>query len=200
MYSPSDDLLERLRSLDVTPKDVLEYLWGQHGEIYDPSIGPEPPSPHDFFDVNTDLANYAMARDWWPKTDKLPAQFAFPTIFVLCADYWDEDPRIGATFAERLLIRGNAVSTWMLENGINPLNVNETPEERRARLNKEGVKRLRAKRKGGTPDAEYAEALSSAWAVYLAVCAERRAMVEHYKLKIKEAKGAWEKIKNNPPQ
>lgn len=160
-YQPPSELVERLLSPHVTPDDVLELLWGQaeHIERDHTYNGSAPPEA--FFAGQADLDNYWRAVAWWPAD--VPAQWRCPSILMLCHDYWDGHPAIGATFAERLLKRAAPAVEWLKEQGRDPANPNESEEQRKARKVQE---RNAARRKTGE--------VADAYQAYLEGCRQRK--------------------------
>ncbi len=224
MYDPPEELLERLRSDAVTEADVYEFLWGQHDWLRD--NGHDSPPVSMFFAGEGNLLDYRSAKAWWPKHAELPAQFAFPTIYLLCWSYQEQDPRIGATFLDRLTLKASGVVSWMTSAGVDPAAPNESPEERKARLNREAQKRHRLRKGSGGSTEEvtresYLKGLYDAWqaaigarttaladmdtrvreaeAAYHAVCAERRLIKAQQDENVSAARKSYFHSRNNPP-
>lgn len=196
-YKPSEDLLERLSEHDPALDDVMEFLRGQWEEAVtttrgDPKAVPVPEA----FITESDLDGYAQARDWWPTEP--PAQHAFPSVYLLCVNYTEQHPNIGATFMDRLMVHTRKVQAWLEEEGRDPVHPDETPEERKTRLNAEAQRRHRA-RKHDTPEAAHARAVSAAYQAYLDVCAQRKAVKAKWDEKVADARKAWEDLKQTPP-
>lgn len=193
MFDPPDELLERLRSPNVTPDDVMEFLLGQYYALDDA------PYPDQFFTGQADLDQYRAAVAWWPKGEHVPPQLAAPTVWQLCTRYEEQDPRIGATFLARLTLRANAVVTWIQQQGGDPANPSETPSERRKRQNREAQKRHRV-RGTDTPAGAHERAVAEAYKAYMDICAQRRIALAAWDAKVAEARHAWETIKNKPAE
>lgn len=181
-YEMSSGLRERLLSPHVTPDDVLELLWGQAEELERDHEGPPAPSPTLFFTGQADLDNYWRAAGWWPID--VPVQWCCPSIVLLCHDYWDGHPAIGATFAERLLKRAAPAVEWLQEHGRDPAHPNETEEQRKARKAQE---RNAARRKVG-PDAD-------AYQAWKELCRQRKlaheAVDQQFAPLLAEAEARW---------
>lgn len=193
-YRPSEDLLERLASPDVTSETVIEFLREQRDHIH--QSGFEAPIIPDFF-THEDLDGYKQAQEWWPAD--VPVQWACPSIYQLCTEYQEQDPRIGATFMERLRLKSVPVTKWLHEEKRDVANPNETLEERRKRLNAEAVQRHRAKAGTGAA-AEHARAVSAAYAAYMAICAERKVVKAEWDAKVAEARAHWQQVKKTPSE
>lgn len=199
MYQADEDLLEALAAPDVGDHTVLTFLQGQYEALpwdppthSDPGTQP-PPDPEEFFKAG-DLDVYRTAKAWWP-TDA-PVQWACPSVYQLCLNY--HEPTMGSTFLDRLRNYADPVSAWLVEQGRDLAAPNETPEQRKARLNAEAQRRHRAK-SGTGPEAEHARATAAAYAAYMQVCQERKIAMAGWDQRVAEARKAWMDIKQKPP-
>ena len=204
MSDPSEVLLARLAE-NPTVEDVLELLELQRVDqvaacaMFPSEVAPQP--IRDFFKGQEDLDEYAAARDWWPVDDHIPAQHQCPSVFQLCAMYFETHPAIGSTFKERLVKHAERLMAWCAENGVSTEPV--TPEERDAaerkrELNRQAQARYRARTAptAAAAAAEHAERVAAAYAAYMALCRQRKELSAH----IAEARQFWQKLKQTPPE
>ncbi len=191
MYQPPKDLVERLLDPSVTTDDVYEYLEGQEDELNRDHEGPPAPEVGRFFQ-ESDLEEYRKAQAWWPRHPDLPHALAFPTLFVLCHSYHEQDPRIGATFNDRLRIAADKVAVWITEKGLNLSNPNETADERKSRLNRDKQSRHRIRTSGQT------DKVSMAYKTYLEACKRRKAAYDLATIEVDAAHAAWQLAKVSP--
>lgn len=193
MYLPDEELLEALADPDVGDHTVLRFLMEQFEAITSPRVD-YVPDPEEFFKAG-DLDVYRKALAWWPSD--VPVQWACPSVYQLCLNY--HDSTMGVTFLERLRNYADPVSAWLVEQGRDLANPNETPEQRKVRLNAEAQRRHRAK--GGTgPAVAHARATAAAYAAYMQVCQERKRVMAGWDQKVAEARKAWLDIKHKPPE
>lgn len=193
MYQPSEELLEALADPDVGDHTVLTFLQGQYEALLHASDETPLMDPEEFFKPGN-LEVYRNAKAWWP-TDA-PVQWACPSVYQLCLNY--HEPTMGSTFLDRLRNYADPVSAWLVEQGRDLAAPNETPEQRKARLNAEAQQRHRVK-SGTGPEAEHARATAAAYAAYMQVCQERKLAMAGWDQRVAEARKAWMDIKQKPP-
>lgn len=166
---------ERLQSTDVTFDDVLELL--HEVDIWNNENGIELGRWVNFF-KREDLLSYKDVIAWWPLD--APGNYARPTLRQLCHQY--QNPLFGATFADRLTARIVKATEWLISEGRDPAYPNETPAERKARLN--GSKRV----KGGIQQAEKVQLKEvKAQATALAVVTATQLRLERREARAQEA-------------
>lgn len=194
MYQADEDLLEAIAAPDVGDHTVLTFLQGQYEALLRASDETPLLDPEEFFKAG-DLDVYQRAKAWWP-TDA-PVQWACPSVYQLCLNY--HEPTMGSTFLDRLRNYADPVSVWLVEQGRDLAAPNETPEQRKARLNAEAQRRHRAK-SGTGPEAEHARATAAAYVAYMQVCQERKIAMAGWDQRVAEARKAWMDLKQKPPE
>lgn len=136
------------------------YAWG-HWQI---GMGTPPEQLQNpaTFVTEADFERYLNVVSTWPRR----AAQRPPSLPLMVSDLRTYAGSTPISFAERLDTCHKQITDWMVANGVDPTNPNESKEERQARLNRERVKnhRLRHKTTDSTDPEEIAlvEALRNA--------------------------------------
>lgn len=135
--------------------------------------------PATFFDVYTDLQNFANVVSWWPK-EGVPTNLRAPTLAGMVSVLrLSPGGRPAETFAEHLEWRVNAVKAFIRTKGGDTENPNETSAERAARKNRERQARFQLRHAKGSDDPEH-HALIEAAKVEAAKLSEWKAYMRKY--------------------
>jgi hypothetical protein len=164
-------------TLDATPlehvtTDMIRLALAERAEEMAPYGGQL--MPLDQFFADADLDTYRRASAWWP-TDA-PASCALFTIRELCNTVWRAPGTVGGphlSFAEVLTLMGQKCAEWLASEGRDVRFPNETRDERRRRLAREGMSRSRALTRAAAADPG-AVRVRALYAAYLGACAARK--------------------------
>lgn len=207
MFEASEELLARLRSEDaeVQTEAAYEFLYGQHNAeelrledvnaVADNGLKAYPKQVDFFFDGLNDIMQWRQAVAWWPKHKDLPPALACPTVWMLCSNYLESDPRIGDTFIARLTLQAGKVMQWASDHKLNPANPDETKEERRARLNRERVARHRQAKQLAPKDPRVA-AIAEAYAALQEGRRQKREAIRQWDGHLAGLERRWVELKN----
>lgn len=114
------------------------------------------------FVTETDFDRYQNVVSSWPRR----AAQRPPSLLLMVSDLRTQAGATPMSFGSRLDLCHSQINDWMLANGVDPTNPNESKEERQARMNRERVRnhRLRNKTTDSTDPEEIAlvEALRNA--------------------------------------
>lgn len=175
------ELAERLNSTSTPDQsDVLAYLEQRRTRAAEQGLRVW---EVDDFIRDGDLGQYQQARAWWP--EDASGMLACPPLTMLLDGVATGPMLEPQTFVERLMDRTNQVVAWLEAQGRDPRYVNEAPDERRRRLNRERVARHRAGAEQGerSPSAVAWDAVQEARRVRAAVRSEHddrvRAAYDH---------------------
>lgn len=94
------------------------------------------------FVTEADLERFVDVVSKWPKAVPM-RQLQAPTLDSMVSDLRIHPGQEPFTFAQRLDWAHDNILRWMEQNKVDPNNPNETKDERKARLNREAVKRHR---------------------------------------------------------
>lgn len=107
--------------------------------------------PATFFDVYTDLQNFANVVSWWPK-EGVPTNLRAPTLAGMVTLLRPGPNNGPETFAEHLARRVDGMKAFIRTKGGDTENPNETAAERAARKNRERQQRFQLKHAAGSDD------------------------------------------------
>lgn len=100
------------------------------------------------------------------------------------------------TMEDRLMRAEKILSVWLAEHDSQ----NETPEQKRARYNREAQRRLALRAKDdGSPECEHAKALKVAYDAYLLACRQRKEAEAQWAQYVAYKKAEYEIIKAQKP-
>jgi len=135
-------LEKRLEDVTLTPDELREYCWleaHRSGAISNGLVLPD----LNWYVTDAMLLQYWTAVDWWPKD--LPAH-PCPTLRELVMQAPHLRDHTALTLGQLLADRGAKVARALVELKRSVVNPNESPAERKARLNRERVSRSRGRK------------------------------------------------------
>ena len=100
------------------------------------------------------------------------------------------------TMEDRLVRADKILCAWLAENNVQK----ETPEQKRARYNREAQRRLALRAKNdGSPECEHAKALKVAYDAYMLACRQRKEAEVQWAQYVASKKAEYEAIKAQKP-
>lgn len=136
-----DELRDRLLERDVTYDEVCEYITLQHA----PHTGQTPQSLPNFIDPQ-DIQRFWALYDWWEPVKDKPSNVATPTISQFCWYINTPHNTPPTTFLQALTIFHQRAIAWCDATGLNHAHPGETAAQRKRRLNRERMAKVRVHR------------------------------------------------------
>jgi len=134
-------LKDRLLQRDVTVEEVWEYITIQH----QPHAGQTPQSPASFV-TQEDLVHFWSLHDWWEPVKDKPTNAPTPLISQFCWYVNTPSNTTPVTFMDAMMQFYNRALAWCEANELDPINPGETAAQRKRRLNRERMAKVREHR------------------------------------------------------
>ena len=134
-------LKDRLLQRDVTVEEVWEYITIQH----QPHAGQTPQSPASFV-TQEDLVHFWSLHDWWEPVKDKPTNAPTPLISQFCWYVNTPSNTTPVTFMDAMMQFYNRALAWCQANDLDPAYPGETVAEKRKRLNRERMAKVRGHR------------------------------------------------------
>ncbi len=156
------------------------------------------PYPHELeFCTDAHLEQIEAARLWWPQDAPSNCSFGMALIVGLSGYANPMDAMCSEDVMVHFMTVAQRAQDWLLEEGRDPANPNETREQRSARLGREAQKRRRSRTASGASveERESADAVAAAWQAFLAACAERKRVCAELNAEVAAAQQAHRDLK-----
>lgn len=188
------EYMEALDAPDVTEEQIMLALVERINEMA--SHGASFLDPETFFRPG-DLDKYRAAAAWWPKD--APPICLLPSLRELCMTIAGGAGTQPIPFADALTLLWTRCVEWLGTEDRSTVHPNETPTERKHRLNRERVRRHRSLHREVHDEDPHVRHVKQLHARYIEACQARKealaAVHDEHDLIVERARTAWEEAK-----